>query len=66
MAGIVWRKDLLEEVVCWPLGLGGGGHVLLGFLPIFLLFHIGGNDPLGPLQVVADNESRVVQGHAAL
>ena len=40
--------------------LGDGRRVILGLLQGFLLLHIGGNDPLGSLQVVADDEACVV------
>ena len=40
--------------------------VLLCLLPGFLLSPIDGDDPLPPLRVVADDESCVVQGKAAL
>ena len=42
--------------------LGVGGRVLLGLLPGFLLLRIGGDDLLGLLRVVADDEYRVGQG----
>ena len=46
--------------------LGGGGIVILGFLPCLLLICIGCNNTLCPFQVITDYETRVGQGHAAL
>ena len=37
--------------------LGVGGQVSLGILPSFLLICVGGNDPLCPFRVVADDEA---------
>ena len=58
--------DLLDEVERLPLGLGAGGHVILGLLPYFLSFRIGRNNPSSPVRGVADDESRMGQGHSAL
>ena len=46
--------------------LGGGGRVILGVLPCFILLHICENDDLGPLWFVADEETPVGKRHATL
>ena len=46
--------------------LGGFGNVLLGLLPVFPLLHIGGDELLAPLRLVADDKAHVGQGNTAL
>ena len=44
----------------------GIGNVIIGLLPGFILLRVGRYDLLGPLRVIANDDSRVGQGNTAL